>query len=94
MLAGATGTDEPVLRALIAFDLGVRERGPIGLLVFEAPDIFFHDFFEWNAFELLGARMSCNAHRRILPALSSLVAPRRNLNRRRGLRRRAARARP
>ena len=62
MLAGAAGADEAVLSALEAFDLGVLESGPVRLLVFEPADIFLHDLFERNAFELLGARMSGDTH--------------------------------
>jgi len=41
VFAGAAGADEAVLRAFIALDLGVLERRPIRLFVFEAADIFF-----------------------------------------------------
>ena len=62
MLAGAAGADEAMLRALVAFDLGVLERGPIRLLLFEAADIFFHDLFDRNALKLFRARMAGDAH--------------------------------
>ena len=62
MLAGAAGADEAMLGALVALDLGVGERGPIGLLVAEAADIFLHDLFDRNALELLRARMAGDAH--------------------------------
>jgi hypothetical protein len=51
-----------MLRALVAFDLGVLERRPVGLLLAEAPDIFLHDLFDRHADELGRTRMSCNAH--------------------------------
>ena len=56
-----SGFEKSVLRALEALDLGVLERRPIRLFVFEAADIFFHDLFERNALELLGTRMARNA---------------------------------
>src|ERR1700688_5046734 len=62
VLAGTAGADETVLGALIAFDLGVLERGPVRLLVLEAADIFFHDLFERNTFEFLRARMTGDGH--------------------------------
>src|SRR5271155_4031579 len=64
VLAGGAGADEAVLGALVAFDLGIGERRPIRLLVPEATDIFLHDLFERNAFELFGTRMPCDAHGR------------------------------
>src|SRR5262249_9516615 len=51
-----------VLGALVALDLGVLERRPIRLLLFEAADVFLHDLFDRNADELSRARMPCNAH--------------------------------
>src|SRR5262245_38010324 len=62
VLAGAAGADEPVLRALVAFDLGVLERRPIRLLLAKAPDVFLHDFFDRNIDQFRRARMACNAH--------------------------------
>src|SRR5215211_4812766 len=46
VLAGPTGTDETVLRTLVAFGLGVLEGGPIRLLLAEAADIFLHDLLD------------------------------------------------
>src|SRR5499427_567354 len=66
MLAGAAGADEAVLRALVAFDLGVLECGPVRLLVAEASDIFLHDVFERNIDQFRRAWMPCNAHGRLL----------------------------
>src|SRR5262245_788624 len=66
MLAGAAGADEAVLRALVAFDLGVLECGPVRLLVAEASDIFLHDVLERNIDQFRRAWMPCNAHGRLL----------------------------
>src|SRR5262252_4957785 len=57
-----------MLRPLVALDLGILERDPVRLLVFEPADIFFHDLFNGNALKLLWARMPCNAHDTILRA--------------------------
>src|SRR5262245_57583961 len=62
VLAGAAGADEPVLRALVAFDLGVLERRPIRLLLAKAPDVFLHDLLDRNIDQFRRARMACNAH--------------------------------
>src|SRR5207253_6562353 len=62
VLAGAAGADEAVLRALVAFDLGVLERRPVGALLAEAADIPLHDLFDRHAFELGRTRMAGNAH--------------------------------
>src|SRR5215813_11983367 len=62
VLAGAAGADEAVLRALVAFDLGVLECGPVGLLLAEAPDILLHDLLDRNADQFSRARMTCDAH--------------------------------
>src|SRR5256885_26071 len=62
VLAGAAGADETMLRALVAFDLGILECRPIRLLVAEASDIFLHDFINGNADEFRWPRMACNAH--------------------------------
>ncbi len=66
MLAGAAGADEAVLRALVAFDLGVLECCPIRLLLAEASDIFLHDVFDRNIDQFRRAWMACNAHGRLL----------------------------
>src|SRR5262245_18520755 len=62
VLAGAAGADEPVLRALVAFDLGVLERRPIRLLFAKAPDVFLHDLLDRDIDQFRWARMPCNAH--------------------------------
>ena len=62
VLAGAAGADEAVLRALVAFDLGVLERGPVGRLLAEAADVFLHDLFDRHAFQFLRTRMAGDAH--------------------------------
>src|SRR5262249_3402136 len=68
MLAGTAGADEAMLCAFVAFDLGILERGPVRLLVFEPADILFHDLLNGNALKLFGTRMPCNAHESILRA--------------------------
>src|SRR5215510_12888129 len=62
VLAGAAGADEPVLRALVAFDLGVLECRPIRLLLAKAPDVLLHDVLDRNIDQFRRARMPCNAH--------------------------------
>ena len=62
VLAGTAGADEAVLGALVAFDLGILERGPIRLLFLEAADISFHDVFDRNTFKFFRARMAGDAH--------------------------------
>jgi hypothetical protein len=62
VLAGAAGADEAMLGALVALDLGILERRPIGLLLAEAADEFLHDVFDRHAHELRRTRMSGNAH--------------------------------
>src|SRR5690242_1872918 len=64
VLARTAGTDETVLRAPIALDLGVLERGPVRLLVAEAADVLLHDLFERHADELGRTLMPCNTHAR------------------------------
>src|SRR5262249_44378144 len=64
MFAGAAGTDEAMLRPLVALDLGVLEGGPVGLAVAESAHIAFHDLFNRNPDQFLGKRMPCDAHRR------------------------------
>src|SRR5215831_18630718 len=62
VLAGAAGADEAMLRALVAFDLGVLEGGPIGLLVTKASDISRHDGLDRNALKLGRTRVAGDAH--------------------------------
>src|SRR5262249_14428751 len=62
VLARAAGADEAMLGALVALDLGILERRPIGLLLFEAADIALHDVLDRNADEFGRARMAGNAH--------------------------------
>src|ERR1700720_31454 len=62
VLAGTASADEAVLGALVAFDLGVLEGGPVRLLVLEAADVFFHDVFERNTFEFFRARVTGDGH--------------------------------
>src|SRR5262245_12254618 len=62
VLAGAAGADEPVLRALVALDLGVLVRRPIRLLLAKAPDVLLHDLIDRNIDQFRRARMPCNAH--------------------------------
>ena len=62
VLAGAAGADEAVLRALVAFDLGVLERRPVGALLAVAPDEFLHDLLDRHADEFRRARVSGDAH--------------------------------
>src|SRR5215510_9531149 len=62
VLAGTAGADETMLGALVTLDLGVLEGRPVGLLLAKAPDMFCHDIFDRNAFELGRTRMSCDAH--------------------------------
>src|SRR4029453_19550588 len=62
VLAGATGTDEAVLRAFVAIDLRVFERSPVRLLRAEAADIFLHDLFDRHIDQLGRTRMTGNAH--------------------------------
>src|SRR5262249_21583651 len=62
VLAGAARADEAVLRALVALDLGVLERRPVGLLLAEAPDIPIHDLLDRHPDQLGRARMTCDAH--------------------------------
>src|SRR5690242_6531872 len=52
MLARAARADEAMLRAAIAFRLGILERGPVGVLLAEAPDMGLHDVFERSALQL------------------------------------------
>src|SRR5258708_1915017 len=66
VLAGAAGADEAMLGALVAFDLGVFEGGPIGLLLAESPDEFLHDVFDRHVHELRWTGMARNAHGRLL----------------------------
>src|SRR5262249_14682444 len=66
VLAGAAGADEAVLRALVAFDLGILEGGPVRLLLPEAADIFRHDLLDRDVDELGRARMAGNAHGMLL----------------------------
>ena len=66
VLAGAAGADETMLRALVAFDLGVLERRPVRLLLAEPADEFLHDLFDRHADEFRRARMPCNAHVELL----------------------------
>src|SRR5215469_18138372 len=46
VLAGPTGADKAMLRAAVAFDLGVLEGFPIGLLVAKPPDIALGNLVE------------------------------------------------
>src|SRR5262249_32898744 len=62
VLARAAGADEAVLGALVALDLGVLERRPVGLLLTEAPDIPIHDLLDRHPDQLGRARMTCDAH--------------------------------
>src|SRR5262249_3319193 len=71
VLAGAASADEAVLRALVALDLGVLERRPVGLLLAEAPDILLHDLLDRHADELGRTRMTCNAHDSLLAIVAS-----------------------
>ena len=48
MLSRPTRTDETVLRALEALNLGVFKSCPIRFLFFEAAYIFFHNIFDMN----------------------------------------------
>src|SRR5262245_22571752 len=66
VLAGATGADETVLRALVALDLGILEGRPIRLLLAEASDIFLHDVLDRNIDQFRRAWMPCNAHGALL----------------------------
>jgi len=67
VLAGAAGADEAVLRAPIALDLGVLERGPVRLLLAEAARRISPMISSTgNTFELGRTRMSCSAHGRLL----------------------------
>src|ERR1700682_1610787 len=66
VLAGTAGADEAVLGALITFNLGVLEGGPVRLLVLEAADVFFHDVFERDTFKFLRARMTGDGHGSLL----------------------------
>jgi hypothetical protein len=62
VLAGTAGADEAVLGALVAFDLGILEGGPVRLLVLEAADVFLHDVFKRNTFKFLRTRMTGDGH--------------------------------
>src|SRR5262252_10600454 len=64
MLAGATGADEAVLRALVALDLGILESGPVGLAIAKPAHIPLHDLLDRNPNQFLGKRMPCDAHGR------------------------------
>src|SRR5262249_57409125 len=66
VLAGPARPDEAVLRALVAFDLGVLECRPVRLLLAEAPDIFLHDVLEGNIDQFRRTLMPCNAHGSLL----------------------------
>jgi hypothetical protein len=46
VFAGAAGADEAMLGAAVAFNLGILESRPIGLLVAKAPDIALGDLVE------------------------------------------------
>src|SRR3954470_15220619 len=61
VLAGAAGAYEAVLRALIALDFRVFERGPVGLAVAKARDVAARDFLERHADELGRARVTGDA---------------------------------
>src|SRR5262249_35853595 len=62
VLAGAAGPDEAVLRALVAFDLGVLKGLPVRLLLAETADEFPHDVFDRDTDQFRRPRMPCNAH--------------------------------
>src|SRR5262249_18988956 len=66
VLAGAARSDETVLRALIALDLGVLERCPVRPLLAEAPDVLLHDLLDRNIDQFRRAWMTCNAHGTLL----------------------------
>src|SRR5438552_9269306 len=76
VLAGAAGANEAVLRALVAFDLGILEGSPIGLLLADAADIFLHDVFDRNADEFRRTRVTCNAHGVLLSIAISRIESR------------------
>jgi hypothetical protein len=62
VLAGAAGADKAVLGAFEALDLGVLERRPVGLLLFETADKPLHDFFDRRVDQFGRPRMPCDAH--------------------------------
>src|SRR5262245_36670783 len=66
VLAGAARSDETVLCALIALDLGVLERCPVRLLLAEAPDVPLHDLLDRNIDQFRWTWMPCNAHGTLL----------------------------
>src|SRR5262245_31158864 len=66
VLAGAAGADEAVLRALVAFDLGVLECRPVGAFLAVAPDEFLHDLLDRHADEFRRTGVSRNAHGKLL----------------------------
>src|SRR5712692_266406 len=62
VLARAAGADEAVLRALVALDFCVLERGPVGLAVAETGDELLRDLLQRHAGELGRTGMSSCAH--------------------------------
>src|SRR3546814_13953166 len=62
MLARASGADEAVLRALVAFDLGVFESRPVRLAVSKARDVAVHDLIEPGILKLGRPGMPRDTH--------------------------------
>src|SRR5260370_421151 len=58
--------DEAMLRALEAFDLGILERGPIGLAIRETRNVALNDGIDRHALEFLRARVSRRSHVNLL----------------------------
>src|SRR3546814_20272739 len=62
MLARASGAAESVLRALVAFDLGVFESRPVRVAVSKARDVAVHDLIESGILKLGRPGMPRDTH--------------------------------
>src|SRR5262249_41093640 len=60
VLARAARTDETVLGALVALDLGIFERGPVRFSVGKSGNVLVHDLFQARVGEFCGAGMACS----------------------------------